>query len=311
MQTVCRFSALPLSASAVFADLPHLVFSHHPIFDFPLESIIQLSTSRAKLSPDEKRLIFIAFLQKSPLFTFRCPAVPSDELIETHFVNALALHSGIDQNNAGLYPHFVVDRETANLANFATFIKDVAETRPRAKTSHIKPDLFEAADKERLIAATIAEQSNDQTISPKLANWAIRTLNDKARKGLTDWNGKHASLANEIFKTKTQKISTIRNASLYSLRILKDYFADFLPADDNSRMRTAMVIRNLQSKIDALTKELASITGQDTIKHRETIAGIQYSMEILTPFAEKKFATVSQDEVQAKLAAALNRIGKV
>lgn len=125
MKQICPLSGIVWEAEGFSTGHRRLELPH-PVFSLPLKYLVtkEIDWSAGRLSPIEKKLLFLAVLKQSELVKWFHPANPSEAIVENHFLSVLRLtvwKDGIVNPNLDL-PMYSINKNTCNMENIQFWI---------------------------------------------------------------------------------------------------------------------------------------------------------------------------------------------
>lgn len=157
----------------------------HPIFSLPLHSLLSRTTDfySEKLSPIERRLLFLALLNSSRMVEWRTIATPTDSLISQMFERLVKTIGWLDlyeyspalgRRSGPAFPRFVISSGTADLRNLTHWLDCWADARGEYEAGQQREEVKEKQKRrEAALMRLIANTGRDpQSYAKLLASWA-------------------------------------------------------------------------------------------------------------------------------------------
>lgn len=173
---ICPISGIPLIRAPYMLGLS--LREVHPIFRVKRADLITPSLIHKfnkSESTEEKRLIFLGVLASTDLITFNCIACPSLKTIEKNFIQATIIAGWIDYAHWQVskeipMPHYVVNPETADMANIGAFLASVDEIR----TENLKQaDARKNEVVDRLFKELHDSFKRERFLTPFVIDWVL------------------------------------------------------------------------------------------------------------------------------------------
>lgn len=182
MQITCPISGVKMLRAPYLLGLHYA--EEHPIFRTPRHTLVKDNTflhffERSR-DEEERRLIFLGFLNASDLVTFTCIATPPVETVSKHFIDLYQMVSWLDWATYELakeisFPRYIVRPDNATLDNVQVWLGSMREIRSDFESKTSKRDLARrAVDERNRISAEITRAIiNDQVFNTTAANWVM------------------------------------------------------------------------------------------------------------------------------------------
>ena len=198
MKTICPYSGVISVHKNLFSRTEHTkaVEIPHPIFSFGTSFLLSRAKDLPLLNQLESKLLLLALLNKTNLFTFRVPAKPSHRTVSRYLPLVLKQVSWMDSKqgsstNLLTFPSFLVEPETEDLITLSGWLVSCLEARRDYQTSSTRGLLrAKLSVREAAVAKLIHSPYVDKnTYANRLANWCLEIIatKDVTKDTLTYW----------------------------------------------------------------------------------------------------------------------------
>lgn len=182
MRYYCAYSTLPLTTTGLSLNIPFQKSAElkltHPIFHVPQNYLLGAYADwlANKLTPEDSKLLFLAFLNSTTLIRWECPARPSLQTVATFMPQLVRLATDIitTPHPKDNFPAFVIDAENSELPRIKQWLSTWEDTRVELLDGlRSYYHSLDKSEKERALASIISSSSRDiSSYSRRLANWA-------------------------------------------------------------------------------------------------------------------------------------------
>lgn len=255
MQTICRFSGVPLISSNLFPKLFPAI-SQHPIFNLPLAKIVARTGSFQEFISrplPEQSLLTIAIATKLELLSFSgedsTPAVPSAHIPATCFPLLIKIAQGKIANSSLLstdWPALRVTSESANLEALPAMLKEIADM-PRVAASTAKlTELLDAMESKVTLLSKL-KNSGDGA-----AARAVQRVSTRYALAITAEQQKREKLSPEILELWEKLLLTTpewaHRYELADIEELQEFMVSHLPHGNDACFE---VLKHCRAMYDA------------------------------------------------------------
>lgn len=284
MRTYCKYSGVQISVSNAFVNvrtIAKLIPAAHPVFSLPLHQLHNLENEFHRLAPLDKRLLFVALIQKSPLVSFKCPLVPSDDVIAEYLELAFQHASGLKYFNLSLFPRYNITPDNATTSCIVEWLKEVEQIKRTARgQARIKTDAEIAADKAAEYRANRVAIAQTSAFNPKIQTWALKHIAKLALQSRLEWSVNDSKFMAHALKCK---ISDATKLSYTKLTRLFEVLRDNLPDNEGEHIKSAIVLRNIRAKLDVLNVFHAEMQERNVEKGVINFAGFEFEVTDIQP----------------------------
>ncbi len=250
MKQVCPLSGVIWEAEGFATGHKPLVLAH-PVFSLPVKSLyarLDADWYAGRLSPVEKKLLFLAIFNVSGHVTFNHPANPEPATVETH-IAALAKSVSwlLSIKHPGLAaPHFNINRDSHKLENMSALLQAWAQARLAFESGMRAQNLLATKNRlemllenkiKRVEAGIVAESASYLAM---LASWAEVALNFPSFATIHPKTGQSVSLAAYWKELISCPESEVYSYPLTDWKELDDHIIDNLDDTDSSFAFTLM-----------------------------------------------------------------------
>ncbi len=250
MKQVCPLSGVIWEAEGFATGHKPLVLAH-PVFSLPVKSLyarLDADWYAGRLSPVEKKLLFLAIFNVSGHVSFNHPANPEPAIVETH-IAALAKSVSwlLSIKHPGLSaPHFNINRDSHKLENMSALLQAWAESRLAFESGMRAQNLLATKNRlemllenkiKRVEAGIVAESASYLAM---LASWAEIALNFPSFATIHPRTGQSVSLAAYWKELISCPESEVYSYPLTDWKELDDHIIDNLDDTDSSFAFTLM-----------------------------------------------------------------------
>ena len=278
----CKYSGVSFKVEGFTHKME--IVTIHPIFDLPLDRILQRSGDWAagRMNENEERLFFLALLANTDLVTFRCTAEPSVKIIKENTEALIKFINWRKARGAATIdlPEVVIERETRFLSQVPTWLRIWNDAKDDWLKGKAHQDLRRKMQNsehalERLIHSSFKSSKEEASFATKLGKWAIEVASVPDRykeqwlrifqlKGYelygADWYVQEdieMCLDHMVTHLDIYNSSLHTNTVLNHLRIIlakhKAGFAYFLGISNNEYLDNASLENELDSAANAVT----------------------------------------------------------